>query len=338
MSHLTLLIWGLFWPAIQDDAPPQAEKDLPSQVEETDTGFRIGVAVDQVFLSVNARSAQGGFLRGLTRDQFSVYEDGVRQEILNFYSEALPVRVVLLVDVSGSTRGSQSEIRRAALRFVDSLGEEDQIAVITFSSLPKLILDWTNDRQRIQNAMLKIYAKGRTVLNDALYVTCDDLLAGVSGRKAIILLSDGIDTNSMVTPEEALDLVTRSEAMTYVASTVEAYWRGAMNARVQLMSRGRLIPRQMTDEYIIGARKFLRTLADRTGGRVLDSEAFQSLSDVYVRVAEELKNQYYISYRPTNPARDGSWRDVTIRAAVPGAVVHTRPGYYAPGSPPVPRP
>lgn len=330
MAYLALLIWGFFWPGIQDDVPPEAE--------ETDTGFRIGVAVDQVFLSVNARSAQGGFLRGLTRDQFIVYEDGVRQEILNFYSEALPVRVVLLVDVSGSTRGSQSEIRRAALRFVDSLGEEDQIAVITFSSLPKLILDWTNDRERIENAMLKIYAKGRTVLNDALYVTCDDLLAGVSGRKAIILLSDGIDTNSMVTPEEALDLVTRSEAMTYVASTVEAYWKGAMTTRVRLMSRGRLIPRQMTDEYIMGARKFLHTLAERTGGRVLDSEAFRNLSDVYVRVAEELKNQYYISYRPTNRRRDGSWREVMIRAAVPGAVVRTRPGYYASGSPPAPVP
>lgn len=106
-----------------------------------------------------------------------------------------------------------------------------------------------------------------------------------------------------------------------------------MAVRVQLLSRGRLVPRQMTDEYIMGARKFLHTLADRTGGRVLDSEAFGSLSDVYVRVAEELKNQYYISYRPTNRARDGSWREVTIRAAVPGAVVRTRPGYYAAGSP-----
>ncbi|MCY3776055.1 MAG: VWA domain-containing protein, partial [Candidatus Aminicenantes bacterium] len=266
MAHLALLIWGFFWPGVQDDVPAAA--DVPAEAEETDTGFRIGVAVDQVFLSVNARSAQGGFLRGLTRDQFTVYEDGVRQEILNFYSEALPVRVVLLVDVSGSTRGSQSEIRRAALRFVDSLGEEDQIAVITFSNLPKLILDWTNDRERIQNAMLKIYAKGKTVLNDALYVTCDDLLAGVSGRKAIILLSDGIDTHSMVTSQEVLDLVTRSEAMTYVASTVEAYWVSARHMRIQLQSRGRLVPRQMTDEYIVGVKKFLRTLADRTGGRV----------------------------------------------------------------------
>ena len=323
MTYLAFFAWGLLLSGFQLGALGQGV--------EGDSGFRIGVAVDQVFLSVNARSAGGGFIQDLSREKFAVYEDGVRQEILNFYSEAVPVRVVLLVDVSGSTRGSQGEIRRAALRFVDSLGSEDEIAVITFNDVPKLILDWTNNRQRIESAMLRIYAKGRTVLNDALYVTCDDLLANVAGKKAVILLTDGIDTSSMTTSEEALELVTRSEAMTYIASTVEAYWASAIAMRVKLRSHARPVPREMTDDYILGVKRFLHKLADRTGGRVLDSKAFASLSDVYAQVAEELKNQYYISYQPSNRIKDGSWREVTIRVGVPGAAVHTRPGYYAPG-------
>ncbi len=319
MLTLSLLLLGLF------SGQPQES----SQAQE-DEGFRIGVAVNQVFLSVNARSATGGFVSGLTQEDLQVYENGVKQEILNFYSEGVPVNVVLLIDISGSTREAQGEIQRAALGFARSLSGEDRVAIITFNDAPRLILNWTNDIEKVELALGSIYAKGSTVFNDALYVTFDDLLADVEGKKAVIALTDGIDTNSMVEPEETMGLAVRSEAMVYVVSKLEEYWAGAIAARLAFQARAQLVPKMLTDPFIIDAKRFLERLAQQTGGAVLDTKAFGSLSDVYRQVAEELKNQYYISYIPSNILKDGKWRDVEVRARRPGVVVSTRPGYYAP--------
>ena len=319
MLTLSLLLLGLF------SGQPQES----SQAQE-DEGFRIGVAVNQVFLSVNARSARGGFVSGLTQEDLQVYENGVKQEILNFYSEGVPVNVVLLIDISGSTREAQGEIQRAALGFAKSLSVEDRVAIITFNDAPRLILNWTNDIEKVELALGTIYAKGSTVFNDALYVTFDDLLADVEGKKAVIALTDGIDTNSMVESEETMNLAVRSEAMVYVVSKLEEYWAGAIAARMAYQASSRLVPKVLTDPFILSAKKFLQRLAQQTGGTVLDTTVFGSLGDVYRQVAEELKNQYYISYIPSNILKDGKWRDVKVLALRPGVVVSTRPGYFAP--------
>ncbi len=305
---------------------PQQPSDRKSSEAQ---GFKIDVAVEQVFLSVNARSVGGGFVRGLSKEDFGVFEDGVKQEIVNFYSEAVPVHVVLLIDVSGSTRRNQGAIRRAALRFAESLEPEDKVAIIIFNDQPRLILNWTNELKKIQYALGSVYAKGRTVLNDALYVTFDDLLNGVDGRKAVILLTDGVDTESMVSSEEVMDLAVRSEAMVYIVSKIDEYWAMAIAERMRLQAHAQLIPRELTDDFIIEIKRKLRILAQQTGGKVLDAKAFTSLTDVYALVAEELKNQYYVSYTPSNVLKDGRWRQVEIRVIEPSVIVSTRPGYHA---------
>jgi Ca-activated chloride channel family protein len=321
---LAFLALGFFQQA------PTAPAGDPSQ-----QGYRIGVAVDQIFLSINARSVDGGFVRGLSKDDFQVEEEGIGQQIVNFYSEAVPVHVVLLMDISGSTRDTQSEIRRAALNFAQSLSPEDRIAVIVFNYQPRLILNWTNDFKRIENALLSVFPKGNTVLHDALYVTFDDLLKGVQGKKAVILLTDGADTGSSVDPQEVVRMAAQSEAMVYTVSKLEEYWAWAIAARMEeYEARSILVPQELTDKYIMANRRFLQTLSHQTGGKVLDTKAFATLTDVYKSVADELKNQYYISYTPSNTARDGRWRSIDIRVRQPGVVVSTRPGYYAPGQTP----
>ena len=327
MLVLFLLFLGLF-PAGQEESSQEE-----SSQEQQGGGFRIGVAVNQVFLSVNARSATGGFESTLTREQIQVYEDGVQQEIVNFYSQGVPVHVALLIDISGSTRSAQGEIHQAALGFARSLDPEDRVAIITFNDAPRLILDWTNDIEKVEVALGSIYAKGATVLNDALYVAFDDLLASVEGKSAVIALTDGIDTSSMVDSEETMELAIRSESMVYVVSKLEEYWAGAMAARMNYQRRTGYVPKQLTDSFILDARRFLQRLARQTGGKVLDAQAFLSLSDVYRQVAEELKNQYYVSYIPSNILKDGKWRQVEVRARPAGVVVSTRPGYYAPLDP-----
>ncbi len=319
-----ILFLAMFAPP-QDPRPPEPQDD---------PGFKLSVAVNQVFLSVTARSYEGGFYKGLTQKDFQVFEDGVEQEILNFAQEAVPVSVVLLIDASGSTRDIQSSIRRAALSFAKSLGEEDQLSIIQFNHEPRLILEWTNDLERVQLALERIYAKARTFMYDALFVTFDDLLADVSGKKAVILLTDGVDTGSEITDSEVLDLAVRSEALVYVASKLKEYWAGAIQTRSQFFRMGRPVPPVFSDDYILQSKRALDRLADTTGGRVLEAEAFSNLTQVYQAVADELKNQYYLSYIPTNASPDGRWREIEVRAKRTGVSVKTRAGYFAAGTGP----
>src|SRR5690606_2060415 len=254
------------------------------------------------------------------------------QEIANFYSQEVPIHAALLIDASGSTRHTQSQIRRAALQFTESLKPEDRVAIVTFNDAPRLIMNWSNDRGRINLALESIYAKGPTVMNDALYVTFDDLLDGIEGKKAVILLTDGVDTGSMVSFEEARELALRSEAMVYVVSMLKEYWTGAIGARQQYAIRGMSIPVVLSDDHIIQVRRDLQSLAEVTGGKVLETEAFTNLTEIYSQVAEELKNQYYISYVPKDRRKDGTWREVEVRVKFrPDVLVSTRKGYYADG-------
>lgn len=306
-----------------------AAEGLAQEPPESQPEFKIGVAVDQVFLSVTARALSGGFFKGLTRNDFRVLEDGIEQEIVNFTQEAVPVSVVLLIDASGSTRFSQLAIRKAALRFAESLSGEDHIAIITFNDAPRLILDWTNSMSKVRYALETIYAKGPTVMNDALYVTFDDLLRNVEGKTAVMMLTDGVDTRSMVRLEEAIDLATHSDAIVYAASKLDEYWAMAIQTRQAIRAHGQLVPNVLTDSYILEARKGLRRLANLTGGRVLEAQAFSSLTEIYETVAEELKNQYYLSYIPSNKKRDGTWRTLEVRSRRLGVAVKTRSGYFA---------
>ena len=222
------------------------------------------------------------------------------------------------------------EIHRAALRFAESLAPEDKVAIATFNDETRLILNWTNDIARIETALKSIYAKGTTVLHDALYVVFDDLLTEADGKTAVIVLTDGIDTKSLVSQSDVMSMADRSEAMVYVVSKLEEYWAGAIAARLEYQARAWLVPKELTDDFILAAKRFLGRLAQRTGAKVLDTRAFSSLSDVYRNVAEELKNQYYISYVPSNIVKDGRWRTVDLRVRRIGVKVSTRPGYYAP--------
>lgn len=303
----------------------------PQEKTEPDKGFRIGVQVNQVFLSVNARSYQGGFVRDLTRDDFAIFEDGVEQEIVNFSSGTTPARVVLLIDASGSTRFSQRAIQRAAYRFSESLAEDDRVAIITFNSQSRLILDWTNDLQKVDTKLKSIWAKGRTVLNDALFVTYDDMLEDVPGKKAVILLTDGVDFGSLVTYQDVINLAERSEATVYTVSLLNEYRALAARERLKLRAQLRPVPPQLQEDYIVRSKRFLERLSKSTGGRIFDASSVSVLTEIYEEVAEEIKNQYYISYVPTNGRKDGTWRSVKILTARADVVARTRPGYYASG-------
>lgn len=306
---------------------------LAGTLAAQDQGFRIGVTVNQVSLAVSARHAGGGFVDNLTKEDIAVFEDEQPQEITNFTSEYLPVHVAFLVDTSGSIESELPSIRRATMKFVRSLTQDDRVAIIGFDANPRLVLNWTapSETQKIENALRRLYAKGQTVFYDALYVTFDDLFKGMEQKKAVIALTDGIDTGSSVTFSEALSLANKSDAMVYVVSKLDQYWANAIAIRIELEKRSELIPDVLKDSRILDARRQLERLASNTGGAVLSTREF-ALEDVYQRVADEIKNQYYVAYIPRNIMRDGRWREIEIRCNRADIRVKTREGYYAPSS------
>ena len=287
--------------------------------------FKIDVEVNLVNLPVTARLVSGGFAKDLTKENFRVFEDGVEQEISLFVQEAVPVHVVLLIDISGSVQNVWGSIRSAARRFANALSEQDRLAVIVFNNQPQLVLDWTNNYNLVDKALGTMLPKGGTALFDAVYVTFDDLFQSVEGKKAVILLTDGFDTGSSVAYRTALDLAVRSTALVYVVSKTEAlrqtldYYRRVQGARIQID------PADFT-----AADNMLRHLTYTTGGRVLYPKTFGALGDVYEEVAQELANQYAIGYIPHNHVKDGSYREVSVAINRTDVRIFTRPGYYAP--------
>lgn len=301
----------------------ETQKNPPA--DKSQEPFKIGVEVNLVNLPVNARLASGGFAKGLKQEDFKVFEDGVEQEIVLFQPESVPVHVALLIDISGSVENEWGTIRTAARRFAAALSPKDQVAVVTFNMVPRLVLDWTEQANLVDKALGKVLPKGSTALFDAVYVAFDDLFKGVEGKKAVILLTDGFDNTSKVKYEEALDLAMHSEAMVYVVSETEV-----LRATMEYYKRKENVQIDVDAGDFAAADSILKNLSYQTGGRVLYPTNFGELGNVYAEVAQELANQYAIGYIPHNRVKDGGYRAVSIACSNPEVRVSTRPGYYAP--------
>ena len=185
---------------------------------------------------------------------------------------------------------SQKSIQGAAYRFAEKLDKDDRVSIITFSSKVRLILDWTNDLNRVRTKLKSIWAKGKTVLNDAVYVTYDDLFKDLPGKKAIILLTDGVDVGSLVGFEDVLNLAERSEATVYVVSLLQEYRHMAEEVRIERRARLLPIPLSLQEDYIRRSGRFLTRLSRNTGGRIFNAASATELSDIYEEVAQEIKN------------------------------------------------
>ena len=295
----------------------------PGQDGENQQDFKIGVEVNMVNVPVTVRRPEGGFIKGLSQDSFLILENGEPQEIAFFAQEGLPTRIAIVLDASGSVNHEWGTIRYATKRFIEHLKPEDQFALISFNTEVRLKMDWGRNKDRVDAVLTSIYCKDNTKLWDAIWVACRDLFKGVTDKKAMIIMSDGMDNESMVSYDEVLQTAVRSEAAIYVVSKTEAV-RQAYLANKQFYYGG--IPH----EAFVQADLVLRKLARETGGRVLYPNTFGQLDDIYAQVDEELRNQYTLGYISTNTIKDGSYRNIDVRVNAPKAIVSARPGYYAP--------
>jgi Ca-activated chloride channel family protein len=278
--------------------------------------FRGGT--DTVSLTVTAVNAAGHFVTGLAAADFEVFEDGVRQDISAFAADAQPIALSLLVDTSTSMEPRMSVAQEAAVGFVKRLGPLDVAQVLDFDSQAVVVQKYTSDQAALEAAIRKMQAGGSTSLYYALYLVLRDpeyRSAAQQGdairRWAIVVLSDGDDTTSLLDYETVLDASKRSEFTVY-----------AVGLRAKDAGERRGAFRE--SEFV------LRTLSQETGGRVFFVDDSSQLAAVYQQIAEELANQYTIGYTSKNRARDGKWRTIQVRVTRPQTTARTRTGYFGP--------
>jgi Ca-activated chloride channel family protein len=302
-------------------ARPQQKPDDQKKDQEP---FKIGVEVNLVMVPVTVRHSNGTFFRGLPQSSFGIFEDGVKQEIAYFAQEGVPTRIAIVLDISGSVRSEWGSIRFATKKFIENLHQEDQFALVTFNDETRLKMDWGKETKRLDAVLTSIYCKGATNLWDAIWIVTHDVFQDLREKKVIIIMSDGLDSGSSMSYQQALDSAVRSEAMIYVVSKTEA----VRNSLLFEMHERRIYDR-IPHEIFAQADMALKKLAYETGGRVLYPNSFGQLDNIYAEVDEEIRNQYMIGYFSSNKAKDGSYRKIQVVVDQPESLVSARPGYYA---------
>ncbi|MEW6729739.1 MAG: VWA domain-containing protein [Acidobacteriota bacterium] len=293
----------------------------------------VRVKTSEVLLTVTVRNQYGHLAKDLSQRDFIVTEDDVRQEITSFNVRELPINVVLLLDASGSVFNEMKEIRAAAIQFVEQLRPEDKVSIIQFADKVELIQNWTSNIDDLRHAINWRYRPGEaTHLWDAVFLAGEEKLAQVEGRKAMIILTDGDDTQSKITREQAYWATMRSGTSVYVISKVSAIAEKLTREYGGL--GGRIAGTKGQVDEIIGhlraAEATMLEFTQKTGGRLFSPIKPAELTDAYVQIAEELKNQYLITYISSNDRRDGGFRTLKVLLTRPGLLVNAKEGYIAP--------
>ncbi len=275
----------------------------------------IRASVDVVNVLCTVRDRQQNYVIDLKQENFEIIEDGVRQKVQFFSNEtgedAQPLTVVLLIDTSGSVKDKLGFLQEAASEFLSQTlrKNKDLSAVVQFDSEVSLIQDFTYDYSVLEDAILSIRAGGSTKLYDAIWVSVNELLRHEVGRRMLVILSDGADTQSMTRDNEALKVAQEQD--------VVIYGIGVRSGRF--------------DSDFGKLKKF----AEGTGGLFFNSKVdLQKLREAFRRINRGIKNQYALGYVSTNPRRDGSFREIKVRMKRSGLNVTHRKGYYAPSDKP----
>lgn len=314
----------------------------PAALAQEDPGEVLKVNTSLVQLNVGVVDRQGRAVTNLSRSDFKVYEDEVLQPITEFEPTTTPFSLVLLLDMSGSTQTFRPTLKQAAYRFLDALDPRDRVAVITFNQKVNTLADFTTDRRKIAKSIEYAEGKGETHFYSALKFALEKLSKEGQRRKAIIVLTDGIDTEmrkqdrvlaaNAHTNEEAIASV-KPDASGPLNSVLAAADRQGVSIYPLALPSGD--PKRLS--YIepvqaavyTSARARMQTLADRTGGRLNEIRRLEDMGHIYARVAAELRTLYTIVYSPTNTtAPPGKWRAIRIEVSRPELVTHTRSGYY----------
>ena len=282
--------------------------------------FRSGT--DAVVLTVTVTDGGNRLVAGLEQEDFQVFEDQVQQDITNFSRQPQPIALSLVIDTSASMENKLPIAQEAAMGFVRRMAADDRIQIIDFDSQAKILLDFSGDRDALERAIKRTEAGGSTSLYNAVYTAISGLKrigqeAGPENRRyAVVLLSDGEDTSSIVPYDDVLDLAKRAGVVVYAIGLREKLKPGASHTTGWKQA-----------EYD------LKQLSGDTGGRVFFADDVAQLPSYYSQIADELSNQYTLGYMSKNSKRDGAWRRILVRVSRPNMIARTKAGYFGPTVP-----
>jgi len=294
-------------------AQETGEKSQPAAAPKQTSPDQIRVRVEVVNVPMTVTDKKNRMVLDLTKGDFRVLEDGQPQTIRYFSRETdLPLRIGLLIDTSNSIRDRLHFEQEAAIDFLDAAVRpgRDLAFVVAFDVEPQLVADYTDNIEKLSDGIRGLQAGGVTSMYDAIYFSCKEKMLFFPPpepylRRVMIVVSDGEDNQSEHTREEALAMAQRAEVTIYAIST----------NRTGMPSRG---------------DKVLRRLAEETGGRAFFPFESSELATNFQEIAHELRSQYSLAYVSTNPARDGTFRNITIEPLDKGLHIRAKPGYFAP--------
>lgn len=312
--------------AQQSQSRPRQQPTPRPSPQEVGASDVIRVDTDLVTLTATVTDAGGRYRADLRQSDFTVYEDGVKQELAYFNTgDRVPMSVGILFDTSGSMIDKIEGVEDAVQHFVKSVAPGDEIFLIRFSNDAEVVQDFTADRRRILRAVEGLEPQGSTALYEAVLLGLQKINSGKNRKRALLLLTDGNDTASQVKYQDVLTLARKSEVIVYALGIGHGE-KGSYGHD----TLGGIIGRDK-DEVDM---KVLNGFAEATAGRAFYLEnAHQGGRDLVdeaaAEVANELKQQYTLGYRPTNKRHDGSFRQIKVEVPDRSLRVRTKGGYYA---------
>jgi len=322
-----------------------------SVTAQSTDGFRFRSGVELVNVTATVTDDTGRFVSGLLKEDFTVYDDGTRQDVTYFSNDRVPVSLGILLDTSGSMTSDKIATAKAAIeRFIyDLLGKDDELFFMEFANHPRLAQQWTRDRRMISRAVDRVNPSGGTALYDAIADAIPFASAGENRKKAILVISDGNDSNSNTSVGELRQLIRESEVLVY-ALGVDGIGRSSSSGRVSPPTvqipiptpfpfpipgrrrpafpqiTGGILNRNTNGERVNADA--LHQITDDTGGRTEIVRGFDGLDAATARIADELSKQYYLGYASSGE-KDGRWHAIRVEVRDRRLTVRARRGYVA---------
>jgi len=294
-----------------------------------------------VRLNVGVVDQRGRPITSLNRANFTVYEDGVKQEVSRFETATAPFSVVMLLDMSGSTKSYRQNIKLSATRFLDALAPDDRVAVVEFYSKIHLLNDFTVDKRIAAQSIGLANGEGDTDLYQAIDFSLERLAKERTRRKAIVVLTDGVDTDTRNDDRKVLSGKRDDEMANAIRpESSEQFNRMLNKADLQGVTIYPLAlptgdPKRLADPTPLqialyqASRQRLQIIADRTGGTLNAINRLEEMGKLYAVVAADLRTLYTLEYSPTNDKRDGKWRAIKVEVPETDLIARSRQGYFA---------
>ena len=343
-------------PATPTPTPISNTKNVAAKPEDdsgdqtVDPGDVIKVETDLVTVPVRIIDRRGRFMGGLTKENFTVFEDGVKQDVAYFSNEKQPFTVALVLDMSYSTTFKIGEIQAAAIAFINQLGADDKVMVVSFDQDVHMLSDATNDHRKIYAAIRSTSIQTGTSLYEAVDMVINDRLKRIKGRKAVILFTGGVDTTSTRSNDlQNLDDIRELDALVYPihydtfadvqemkgksviltspGSTNPFPGKKPMGNPLPVPTVGTADSRGTTPEEYRRAKEYLDQMAVRSGGRLYEASTSGNLATAFSRIASELREYYSLGFYPTNDGKPGRIRKLKVKVDQEGVAVSARDSY-----------